>query len=252
MNVARLYRVTITVIGLILLCSCATPPARLPVVVVPMNKEAGAGDLLLIPLRLNDKGEHLFVLDTGAPVTMLDLSFGSELGQPTGSNRVISIFGTNYTLRFRSPSLYLGDTRLQTATWVVAWDLERMSAALSQFNGSSHRLAGVLGMDCLQHYCLQLDFEGRAVRFLDSNRLHSEELGAAYRLSTDRQGCPIVDGEIANFGGFPAIDTGCIDKSKTNIVGLDFLSRYVVTLNFPKHIMYLKPTPAQPNSRGSQ
>jgi hypothetical protein len=36
---------------------------------------------------------------------------------------------------------------------------------------------GILGMDCLSDYCLQLDFAQRKLRFLDPNRLDASSLG---------------------------------------------------------------------------
>ncbi len=240
MNAARLLRVTSIAIGLSLVCSCVPPSLRIPVGVVPMNDRAGTGDVLLIPLRLNDQEERLFILDTGSPVTLIDPSCAAIVGGPVGTNRVHSIFGADPALRYRSPSIYLGDTQLRTGPWVIAWDLKRVSSALGRFNGSSHQIAGVLGMDCLRHYCIQLDFPHGIVRFLEPDQAMSKDLGAAYGLGKDRQGCPTVEGDFDSFSRFTVIDTGCIDQSKTNTVGLNYLSRYSVTFNFPKRTMYVR------------
>src|SRR5438874_1054551 len=44
-------------------------------------------------------------------------------------------------------------------------------------------IMGVLGMDCLEHYCVQLDFTSQKMRFLDPERLGDEDLGRASPLS---------------------------------------------------------------------
>ena len=47
---------------------------------------------------------------------------------------------------------------------------------------------GVLGMDCLQHYCIQLDFKAGKMRFLDPAHLKPARLGKAFPLTFSSQG----------------------------------------------------------------
>src|SRR5207249_3924643 len=68
----------------------------------------------------------------------------------------------------RAPELYVGNTRLQTGKWVLTADLSSISF---------RPLSGFLGIDCLRHYCIQLDFAANKLRFLDPERLGNEELG---------------------------------------------------------------------------
>ena len=42
---------------------------------------------------------------------------------------------------------------------------------------------GVLGMDCLRNYWVQLDFDSGKIRFLDPKNIDPAELGKAFRLS---------------------------------------------------------------------
>jgi hypothetical protein len=58
---------------------------------------------------------------------------------------------------------------------VVTDDMRR------KFFGRS--IVGVLGMDCLRHYCIQLDFTSRNIRFLDPDHLDSQSLGNAFPLA---------------------------------------------------------------------
>ncbi len=72
--------------------------------------------------------------------------------------------------------LYLGETRLLLDDRVTTDDLSRM------FPGQSS-IKGVLGMDCLRHYCIQLDFTARKMRFLDPDHLQTDGLGKAFPMA---------------------------------------------------------------------
>src|SRR5450759_5959578 len=75
------------VVGLALLCSCATTPepsAIIPASELPadvtLNKDAGRGNKLIVTLRL-ESGEALpFFVDTGAGGTVFDASLEPRLG----------------------------------------------------------------------------------------------------------------------------------------------------------------------------
>ena len=174
-----------------------------------------------------------------------------------------------------SPKLYLGNVALVTGSNIYAY----------HFDEHFEQARGVLGMDCFQHYCIQLDFQAGKIRFLDSDSLNTTDLGKAYPLTLSRIGPngkfvrPIIYhaglvGENTNL----VIDTGCridglVGKSSVNggdiermtlpeciwdgqtytnisiaafghanVLGLSFLARHLVTLDFPKHTMYLKQT----------
>src|SRR5690606_11672800 len=46
-----------------------------------------------------------------------------------------------------------------------------------------HQLGGILGMDCLQHYCIQLDFDRHTIRFLGSDDSDDGTWGEAFPLA---------------------------------------------------------------------
>lgn len=157
----------------------------------------------------------------------------------------------------------------------------------------AHRsIKGILGMDCLRHYCLQFDFETEKIRFLDSNKMDTTNLGEVFPLTMSEQGLrPLIHQPalIAGKGTDTMIDTGChidgfVEKSSTqgydlgwwfwlfscghlkecvwdgksytdlairarghlNLLGLRFLARHLVTLDFQNHMMYLKQTSVGP------
>ncbi len=282
-------------VGLLLLCSCASGPGRatgelthpqLPPE-VSINRGAGRDDWLFVTLRLEDGEKQLFIVDTGAPFTLLDRSLEPRLGKRLGRKKVHSFYGVMHGNVFAAPKLFLGDTALVTGRRVVTVDLGR------DIPYPSRPLMGILGMDCLKHYCLQLDFASEKLRFLDPNRMAPAELGKAYLLGhpwftacitahitpAGIEGAKslidtgaIGDGSLKpgllrrelrehkavltnDVAWFPKADVGGVrytnlflDKAKRysiwfgqNLTGLQFLARHLVTFDFPRGVMYLRP-----------
>ena len=226
----------------VFLISCATrPQSKLSLPAEsPMNHGAGGGDLLLISVHLKAGDELPFILDTGAPLTLLDTSLTHTLGKNVGTTKIRSMYGQTNGNFYKAPEIYVGGTQLRTGRRVLTMDLSRLSDDVNRLTGSSHQFKGILGMDSLSHYCIQLDFTARKIRFLDPSRLRPVELGQPWPLDRNAQGCPLA---VQGKGSRIFVDTGCIDKRATNLWGLDFLAQHLVTFNFPKRTMYLKPKP---------
>jgi hypothetical protein len=281
---------------LVFLCSCTTnltdshPSTDRPALPgeVSFNQSAGHAGPLLIVLHLADGKELQFMLDTGMPATVLDKSLIFKLGKCLGTNQFgYSWFGKENLGVYKMPSLYLGNTRLLTGDQVMAGDLSRILP--------DHPIAGILGMDCLRHYCMQLDFATDKIYFLNPDSPADEDLGKAFPLV-------IFEGNASTRGVFFGqsderfcVDTGCnfdgmlrpklfrselkkqtvgwtsqikspagasvqraffdkfvfndnvcyhevllADSTYGNFIGLHFLARHLVTLNFPKQTMYLQ------------
>ncbi|PYM10173.1 MAG: hypothetical protein DME18_16790, partial [Verrucomicrobia bacterium] len=139
---------------LLLLCSCATtpePPAIIQASELPaevtMNKDAGRGMWLFVTLRLESGEELPFFVDTGLSVTLFDKSLETKLGKRLGEGRVIHFNSTSGAGIYAAPKLYLGSTPLMTGGTIFAGDLRQPSSL------SGRPIMGVLGMDCLCHYC---------------------------------------------------------------------------------------------------
>jgi len=232
-----------------------------------MNKEAGHGGHLNVTITFD--GRKLpFIVDTGAPVTVLDKSLESKLGKNYGTTSVSLAGGMKQkTGIYAPPKLYLGRTPLMSGSVVGTYD----------FKG---HLMGILGMDYLQHYCIQLDFQSRKVRFLNASNLKTNELGQRYPL-TFKNGYPYIQ-YAGLFGGNSnlLIDVGCNIDGLTdggthqfdgvylpecrwnghaytdailatvahgNALGLRFLGRHLVTFDFPHHQMFLKQVSTSPS-----
>ena len=169
----------------LLVCSCATAdsiPSQLPSHVA-MNKGAGRGSWLIVALRLESGEELPCVVDTGAPITLLDESLEPKMGKrletmtfssPAGGKQPSGIYP--------APKLYLGSALLTTDSYVATYSCRKLSAR------SHQRILGILGMDCLRHYCVQLDFHDGEMHFLAADQVNTAGLGTAFPLSFSTKG----------------------------------------------------------------
>ena len=161
--------------------SAAPAPAQFPADVA-MNKGAGSGTWLIVKLQFG--GEELpFLVDTGSPITLFDQSLESKLGKRLGDAAFTSPAGGNHESGiYLAPKLYLGGAQLATDPYVVSYPFHSLSAR------SHQHIMGVLGMDCLRHYCVQLDFQGGTMRFLGSAPTNTAELGKAFPIIFSSKG----------------------------------------------------------------
>jgi hypothetical protein len=257
---------------------------------VAMNRDAGHGNEIFVTIRLESGEELPFVLDTGTTWTVFDKSLEPKLGRRVHTATVWR-WGVKEELGiYVAPKLYLGGARLMTDTTVVTDDFKQISSQVG------HPIMGLLGMDVLANYCIQLDFEAGKIRFLDGGHANKKKWGRAFPLTDIGDGCMAISGNLAGVkGAGSVIDTGCdydgwltspvfqqwtnqmqspadgearrpngvlggetyrhIDEMhglgaesladgdthmKLNGLGLHFLSRCVVTFDFPNRTMYLK------------
>jgi hypothetical protein len=261
-----------------------------------INEDAGSGSHLFVMIRLENGEELPFVLDTGSPVTLFDRSLKPKLGKRLDRITLRAWSDKQKSEIFAAPKIYLGGTRLITDSIVATFDFRNLSSL------AGHPIKGILGMDCLQHYCLQLDFLARKMRFLQPDAGDPALRGKPYALQfsgvgQDRtnffrpyihQGSVVgekgasllidtglnIDGAMdpqllrKQRSGLPAEAVEKVDRfswnfresvwdgeSFTNIVvreatatvagkgasvmGLRFLARHLVTLDFPNRTIYL-------------
>jgi len=270
-------------LGLLLLCSCATeklPRPQLPTE-FSMNERAGRGGWLMVTLHL-ESGEDLpFLVDTGTSDTVIDKSLAPTLGKALGP-AIFQSWGVKETnSSYAAPTLYLGGARLVTGDRIFSYDCKQMSSA------AGHPVMGILGMDVLKHYCIQLDFAAGKMRFLDAERADKKIWGKAFPIVplNSRDPRPAVgENLLGAHGPHSLIDSGCdadgwlmpqffrqwtnqavpaakgearspagmFDGEKYPLVslraqdvesdgiGIRFLARHLVTLNFPNRTMYLQ------------
>lgn len=305
-KVHRLWAVALApmVLCAVCLCSCVTTSEPHSVVGatqwpgdVAINKDAGRGNVLIVKIQLENGEELPFLVDTGSPCTFFDNAYASRLGERTGQ-----VVFKNFANRlkagvYKMPKLYLNDTPLMCGDYAL-------TIAMSN-TIPDHLAEGVLGMDCLQHYCIQVDFDAGRMHFLSPYNLDETGLGKAFPiiLSSEDQGSDgmvrpyicagslvggdgqhlMIDSGYRVDGGLASVtfkralhDRQAVandrvvrsqDKDRVwfpdctwegqnytnlllggggNIMGLMFLARHMVTLDFPEKMMYLKQTSVGP------
>jgi hypothetical protein len=146
---------------------------------------------------------------------------------------------------------------------------------------------GILGMDVLEHYCIQLDFAAGKMRFLDDTRADKHKWGKAFPIVAlnAQDSRPAVAYDLLGLQGpHSLIDSGCdsdgwlmpkyfdqwtnqavappkaearspngyfdgekylfVSLARNDVesdgIGLRFLARHLVTLDFPDHTLHLK------------
>jgi len=207
----------------------STPP-QLPADVI-INKDAGHNGWLFVTLRLESGEELPFIVDTGTPVTLLVKSLAPKLGKRLRTGTFWNFGHKQECGCYVAPKLYLGSIPLITGSQVWTYNFKWLS-----FLGHRH-IMGILGMDCLRHYSIQLDFEARKMRFLDPDHVEAAELGKAFPLTFSSEGQsetelirPFIH-HIGLFGGSSTnslIDTGynTDGKVENRVIKGHYLTRF--------------------------
>ena len=173
---------------------------------VVMNEEAGRGGLLIVTVRTAGGEDWPLVLDTGCAKTGFDPSLVPKLG-PTNATETFLNFGVAHEgALFAPPKLYLGGVLLRTsATNVGTYDCSGVSAFVGR------PVLGILGIDVLKNYCVQLDFKERRIRFLDDDHSKKESWGEAFSLNQMRDECFYTEANLAGTAGRGTlIDSGSL------------------------------------------
>ena len=137
--------------------------------------------------ELSSTGEKLpFIVDTGSPITLLDPCMTPRLGKRLDKLMISTLDGDDQkSARYVAPKLFLGNTPLVTGSNVATFRLS---------GRQSPPAMGILGMDCLRHYCLQLDFEAEKLRFLNPDHVDPAGLGQRSKLPMAGGGAFLVTG----------------------------------------------------------
>jgi Aspartyl protease/PDZ domain len=128
----------------------APPPEVPPNLVLERFAVAENCELLVVPVMVAEK-EHLFVVDTGASVTVFDTSL--PLGEPFDVLTVDAPGGNVELKLYHSPEAKLGKLPLHPLDAVAGKDLESIRRV------SGIPIEGVLGMDFLGRYVVHIDVE---------------------------------------------------------------------------------------------
>lgn len=170
-----------------------------------MNKNAGRNNWLIVTVGLENGQKLPMIVDTGSPVTCFDTNLESTLGKRLGAGTFWN-FGKKHNIGiYAAPKLYLGRSLLKmTGTNVVGDNFTQLSS------DAGRPVMGILGMDVLEHYCVQLDFKRGKMRFLDDEPASKEDWGKPFPLTDIGDGCFAVSENLVGAKGRGSeIDTGC-------------------------------------------
>jgi hypothetical protein len=107
--------------------------------------------LIVIPVRINQKGPFDFMVDTGSQVTVIDPSLAAELGlKPQGKVGLVTVAS------YVHASITVPDT-LEAASHVVEKPLVVVQN-LGPIQVADPRIRGVLGENFLAHFDLLIDY----------------------------------------------------------------------------------------------
>jgi hypothetical protein len=248
--------------------------SHLPDGVLEEFRVAADGDALLVPVSFG-RERHKFLLDTGAEATFCDVSLKANLEdarKPGGQG------------------LCLGKLRIGALPSIQAMDLGRFREV------SGHEIEGILGMDALRRFVVQVDFDAGKVRFL---RKVMPDSCVPVQLANKPEQAPCVVAQVAGLAkerfildsGMVGYGTGALKgdlfesltrdaklhplkmsldesaagksaqrngrveflsfgefnhsdlifaKQSENLLGINYLARYIVTFDFPSQTVYFK------------
>ena len=154
---------------LFVLSGCATlnqnSPEQIAEPEVLAKFELTSGNKLLsLPVQFD--GEQLFVLDTGSSKTIFDISLKDKLGKRIlWPKKGKASHGKPITIEyFQAPHAHLGSLCLKKCNKIGVLDLAPVSS------GAGQKVDGIIGMDFLKKYVVQIDFDNRTVSFIKSKK----------------------------------------------------------------------------------
>ena len=287
-----MMRLTLPAVFALALLAAAAPeappgPSDAPARVLAEFTIEPNADLILLPVLVGGK-ERDFLLDTGSTVSVFDRALSS--GAPVASISVSAPSGPLIKKGLHvAPEASVGGLDMRLGGPVLFNDFAPMRAV------SDRDVWGLIGMQFLKNYVVQVDFDALRVRFLDPRTSPRPDWGFAVPMRSDETGVPVVTARIdgigpANFvmdtgdngggnlardiferlfpgqrgargknllftglgstpsGRAPLISIGelsyrglVFDSARSSSLGMSVVRRSVVTFDFPRGNLYLKP-----------
>src|SRR5438132_1795056 len=174
---------------------------------VKFRLAGGAQPLILLPVRVNDRGPFDFILDTGAGTSLLSSDLAKQLeAKVIGSKERQSAGGKVSVSLAKVDSLTVGETKLHDVDVGVV-DL----AQIGKIVGA--KIDGDLGYNFLKHFRVTIDYRDCEIRFDDPKRVESFGRSAKtevpIRLASPAKPLILVDVHANGRGPLQfAIDTG--------------------------------------------
>lgn len=179
---------------------------------------AKGGGPILIPVTFKGK-EYVFLVDTGCSHMVFDTSFKHELGDVQKVERVLTHGSPIISEVFEAPEAFLGPLNTQDCGEVICIDLEMASSVLGR------RISGLIGMNFLKKYIVQIDFDKGSLSFLQPLQKRHPRWGNKLSIGYNPFGIPKIAGNILN--GIKVdfmIDTGA---NSTGGLGSDIFEKFL-------------------------
>ena len=170
-----------------------TPASELPSEVV-LSPDVQKYGLIILETTFGDGTAAKLLLDTASPMTIFDDSLAKHLGKKLASPSKIESIA-----KYSPPALFLNGTKL-------VFDDPVWTDTLRDLGGKYSDVRGILGFDCLKHYCIQIDPVAGRLRFLNPATLVKNDLGTRHEIILQKywmQGlpsAPFVHGNLIGDG----------------------------------------------------
>jgi predicted aspartyl protease len=167
----------------------------------------GAQPLILLPVRVNDRGPFDFILDTGAGTSLLSKELAKQLGlKIIGSKDGQSAGGKVSVSLAKVDSLKVGEAKVNDLDVGIV-DLSHIAKTIGT------KIDGDLGYNFLKYFRVAIDYRDCEIRFDDPKRVERFGRGAktevAIRFANAAKPLILVDVYANGRGPFQfAIDTG--------------------------------------------
>jgi hypothetical protein len=168
---------------------------------VPIPKN---GDAIVLPLTIAGK-QMLFLLDTGSTINIFDKSMRDALKTPIGPVKANTEKDNLTVDTYQPPPVQLGHSDLRMGESVACMDLSDLRKAIG------FDIRGILGMDSLKHYIVQIDFDAGQATFWSPEKEPESAWGNPFPLynhQTAIAGLPIISIVVDNVPQQFLVDTG--------------------------------------------
>jgi hypothetical protein len=162
-------------------------------IVVPFELNSNK---IFVPVKIDGGSERWFIIDSGCPVTAIEMSVARELQLPIVNEREIAGAGEGPTQMGTTHVKSLG---LDGLDWKpkIAWALA-VNKPVSPFEG--RRIDGLLGVDFLEQFVVRINYPERKIEIIQPTAFRHDGTGVTVPLEK-RQGHFTVLAKLRLKGG---------------------------------------------------
>jgi len=208
-----------------LLLGVTTQPTSQPSVGVVAEFPIGRwNEAITIPVMWRGK-PACFLLDTGSDVTILNANDFPNLKIVDNDVDMRTAGGHRTVQLFQPPDLHVGPCSLADSGPVFRLDLSDLMATVDR------PIIGMLGVSAIKDWVVQIDFDGRTIRFLRHDDQPHAEWGKVLPMELDAQRSLAVVLNLVGVDRRIEIDTGsdgCIDLPSDVFDRLSEVSKQLV------------------------